>query len=116
MYACVHVVVCNHPHRYGAEQGRGDLRDAIRGAFYDNVRVLSTNQPHIHHILSLLVYVFHGFQSPFFWQVGIQAHEIFVSDGSKCDIGRLQMMFGSQVSVAVQVQIPVTRMQHVLGM
>lgn len=28
--------------------------------------------------------------------------EIFVSDGSKCDIGRLQVLFGSDVTVAVQ--------------
>lgn len=32
----------------------------------------------------------------------INADEVFVSDGSKCDIGRLQMMFGSSVSSAVQ--------------
>ncbi len=56
---------------YGAEQGRGDLREALQSAFYSNV--------------------------------GIKANEIFVSDGSKCDIGRLQMMFGADVSVAVQV-------------
>lgn len=30
------------------------------------------------------------------------ADEIFVSDGSKCDIARIQMMFGSDHSVAVQ--------------
>lgn len=36
--------------------------------------------------------------------VGRKPSEIFVSDGSKCDIGRLQLMFGSQVSVAVQVR------------
>lgn len=28
--------------------------------------------------------------------------EIFISDGAKCDIGRLQMLFGNQVSIAVQ--------------
>lgn len=32
----------------------------------------------------------------------ISPDEVFVSDGSKCDIGRLQMMFGSGVSSAVQ--------------
>lgn len=32
----------------------------------------------------------------------ISPDEIFVSDGSKCDIGRLQMMFGSGVTSAVQ--------------
>jgi LL-diaminopimelate aminotransferase len=35
--------------------------------------------------------------------VGRKPGEIFVSDGSKCDIGRLQMMFGADVSVALQV-------------
>jgi len=32
----------------------------------------------------------------------VQADEVFVSDGAKCDVGRLQQMFGSDVSVAVQ--------------
>ena len=57
--------------RYGAEQGRPELREAIARTFYGDT--------------------------------GITAGEIFVSDGSKCDIGRLQLMFGSDVSVAVQV-------------
>ena len=30
------------------------------------------------------------------------ADEIFISDGSKCDIGRLQLLFGSKAQVAVQ--------------
>jgi LL-diaminopimelate aminotransferase len=34
----------------------------------------------------------------------IAPEEVFVSDGSKCDIGRLQMMFGSAVTSAVQVR------------
>ena len=32
----------------------------------------------------------------------IERHEVFVADGAKCDIGRLQLMFGSEVSTAVQ--------------
>jgi LL-diaminopimelate aminotransferase len=32
----------------------------------------------------------------------ISPEEVFVSDGSKCDIGRLQMMFGNDVTSAVQ--------------
>lgn len=32
----------------------------------------------------------------------ISPHEIFISDGAKCDIGRLQALFGNQVSIAVQ--------------
>ncbi|CAL8470730.1 g10272 [Coccomyxa elongata] len=55
---------------YGAEQGRGEVREAICKRFYSHV--------------------------------GRKANEIFVSDGSKCDIGRLQMMFGANTSVAVQ--------------
>ena len=78
-------------HRYGSEQGRGDLREALCARYY----------------------AAHG----------RSADEIFVSDGSKCDIGRMQvhsseavqltdlleaderavqMMFGAGVSVAVQ--------------
>lgn len=32
----------------------------------------------------------------------ISADDIFISDGAKCDIGRLQQLFGSQLTVAVQ--------------
>ena len=32
----------------------------------------------------------------------IRGEEVFVSDGAKCDIGRLQLMFGRKVSIAVQ--------------
>ncbi len=32
----------------------------------------------------------------------VEAEEVFISDGAKSDIGRLQIMFGSGVSVAVQ--------------
>lgn len=34
--------------------------------------------------------------------LAIQDSEIFVSDGAKCDIARLQLLFGSDVSMAVQ--------------
>lgn len=69
------VVLHCHPHcrasRYGAEQGKGPLRERLASHFYPN-----------------------GLR---------EADEIFVSDGSKCDIARLQMMFGSKPTVAVQV-------------
>lgn len=32
----------------------------------------------------------------------VSSDEVFISDGAKCDIGRLQALFGSQVSIAVQ--------------
>ena len=32
----------------------------------------------------------------------IEADEVFVSDGAKCDVGRIQQLFGANVSVAVQ--------------
>ena len=54
---------------YGAEQGSGDLRDAIATNLYNGK---------------------------------IAADEVFVSDGAKCDIMRLQQMFGSDVTSAVQ--------------
>ena len=59
------------PRSYGAEQGRGELREAICRRLYE--------------------------------AVGRKPNEIFVSDGSKCDIGRLQLMFGADVTVALQV-------------
>jgi len=37
-----------------------------------------------------------------FYNNRIPADEIFVSDGAKCDTGRLQMMFGNDASIAVQ--------------
>ncbi|MFH1055814.1 MAG: LL-diaminopimelate aminotransferase [Candidatus Altiarchaeota archaeon] len=32
----------------------------------------------------------------------VEAEEVFISDGAKCDIGRLQVMFGPSVKVAIQ--------------
>jgi len=32
----------------------------------------------------------------------VHASEVFVSDGAKCDLGRLQLLFGSNISVAIQ--------------
>lgn len=36
------------------------------------------------------------------YQNMIRASDIFISDGAKCDIGRLQMLFGPHVTVAIQ--------------
>jgi LL-diaminopimelate aminotransferase len=36
------------------------------------------------------------------YQGKIDPHEIFISDGAKCDIGRLQILFGCQATVAIQ--------------
>lgn len=40
--------------------------------------------------------------STFYADVGIEEDDIFVSDGAKSDISRLQVLFGSKVSMAVQ--------------
>jgi LL-diaminopimelate aminotransferase len=37
-----------------------------------------------------------------FYENKIQSNEVFISDGAKCDIGRMQMLFGNNVSIAVQ--------------
>ncbi|KAL3675452.1 hypothetical protein R1sor_025400 [Riccia sorocarpa] len=58
---------------YGAEQGEGPLRAAIQKLYAK----ISPN-------------------------TGVKPSEVFVSDGAKCDIARLQMMFGSDVTIAVQ--------------
>lgn len=36
------------------------------------------------------------------YQNKIEPDEVFISDGAKCDIGRLQILFGSAVTIAVQ--------------
>ncbi|CAN0920971.1 LL-diaminopimelate aminotransferase, chloroplastic [Linum grandiflorum] len=41
-------------------------------------------------------------RSTFYADLGIDDDDIFVSDGAKCDISRLQVVFGSKVTVAVQ--------------
>ncbi|XP_042458184.1 probable LL-diaminopimelate aminotransferase, chloroplastic [Zingiber officinale] len=38
----------------------------------------------------------------YYKDLGIEETDIFVSDGAKCDISRLQLLFGSQVKMAVQ--------------
>ncbi|KAB5541203.1 hypothetical protein DKX38_014177 [Salix brachista] len=40
--------------------------------------------------------------STFYGDLGIEEDDIFVSDGAKCDISRLQMVFGANVTMAVQ--------------
>uniref|UniRef100_A0A803KPP4 PGG domain-containing protein n=1 Tax=Chenopodium quinoa TaxID=63459 RepID=A0A803KPP4_CHEQI len=40
--------------------------------------------------------------STLYGNLGIEEGDIFVSDGAKCDIARLQMLFGSDVTMAVQ--------------
>ncbi|GKV24287.1 hypothetical protein SLEP1_g33917 [Rubroshorea leprosula] len=40
--------------------------------------------------------------STFYSNLGIEEDDIFVSDGAKCDISRLQLLFGSNVKMAVQ--------------
>ncbi|KAK8530062.1 hypothetical protein V6N13_102944 [Hibiscus sabdariffa] len=40
--------------------------------------------------------------STFYGNLGIEEDDIFVSDGAKCDISRLQVVFGSDVTMAVQ--------------
>lgn len=66
-----HPDTCPSSRSYGAEQGKGELREAVCKRLYE--------------------------------KVGRKPSEIFVSDGSKCDIGRLQLMFGADMTVALQV-------------
>ncbi|MDR1506203.1 MAG: LL-diaminopimelate aminotransferase [Treponema sp.] len=37
-----------------------------------------------------------------FYKNAFSASEVFISDGAKCDIGRLQLLFGAETNVAVQ--------------
>ncbi|KAK8959608.1 hypothetical protein KSP40_PGU007941 [Platanthera guangdongensis] len=40
--------------------------------------------------------------STYYSDLGIEEDDIFVSDGAKCDISRLQLLFGANVKIAVQ--------------
>ncbi|MDR0759181.1 MAG: LL-diaminopimelate aminotransferase, partial [Treponema sp.] len=40
--------------------------------------------------------------SAVFYSGAFTSDEVFISDGAKCDIGRLQLLFGAKVPVAVQ--------------
>ncbi|KAI3990675.1 hypothetical protein MKX01_022975 [Papaver californicum] len=40
--------------------------------------------------------------STYYGDLGIEDSDIFVSDGAKCDISRLQLLFGANLSIAVQ--------------
>ncbi|MQL90057.1 hypothetical protein Taro_022642 [Colocasia esculenta] len=43
-----------------------------------------------------------GIASTYYKDLGIEESDIFVSDGAKCDISRLQLLFGANVKMAVQ--------------
>ncbi|CAI5934829.1 unnamed protein product [Closterium sp. NIES-64] len=43
-----------------------------------------------------------GIVAAFYEGMGVAHDDVFVSDGAKCDIARLQMMFGANVSMACQ--------------
>ncbi|XXG46445.1 hypothetical protein AAC387_Pa02g1291 [Persea americana] len=66
---------------YGAEQGDKKLRAAIASTYYGG--------------LSFSDGIFYG-------GLGIEESDIFVSDEAKSDISRLQLLFGSKVTMAVQ--------------
>jgi LL-diaminopimelate aminotransferase len=61
---------------YGDEQGLSALRQKIVDVFYADAGVKSAG--------------------------AVEADEVFVSDGAKCDIGRLQLLFGRDARAAVQ--------------
>lgn len=61
---------------YGADYGDMDLRDLVAKTFYNKTALKGAE--------------------------AIAGDEIFISDGAKCDIARLQTLFGGDVNVAVQ--------------
>jgi LL-diaminopimelate aminotransferase len=61
---------------YGDEQGFSALREKIVDVFYSDANVKDAG--------------------------AVAADEVFASDGAKCDIGRLQLLFGRGARVAVQ--------------
>ncbi len=71
------------------------MREKIAAKLYNNL--VNTNLSLSYSFNYLLFYLF---TRNFVLQV--EPEEVFVSDGAKCDISRLQMMFGANVVSAVQ--------------
>ncbi|KAK6257431.1 hypothetical protein QUC31_000890 [Theobroma cacao] len=96
-----------NPHASLLRLGIGDttepIPDIITLAMVEHVRGLST-------ILGYRGYgaeqgnmaLRKGIAEKLYQDMGIKADEIFVSDGAQCDISRLQMLLGPNVTVAVQ--------------
>jgi len=71
---------------YGAEQGQGALREALAAAFYP---ARAARGPRARRSRAAA-------------QGLVKASELFVSDGSKCDITRLQLLLGPGRRIALQ--------------
>ena len=101
---------------------RREYAAAHPGAKIISLGVGNTTEPILHHVNQGLVegakrlgtlegysgYQDEGLQllrekiSAVFYNGKFNANEIFISDGAKCDIGRLQLLFGKSTPVAVQ--------------
>lgn len=96
----------NHPHAQLISLGIGDttqpIPDVITEAFIKEAKKLRSAETYT------------GYEPPFgreelraqiahtFYKGKISPEEIFVSDGSKCDIARLQILFGNSCRIGVQ--------------
>ncbi|KAF5746824.1 hypothetical protein HS088_TW06G00999 [Tripterygium wilfordii] len=96
-----------HPHAKLIRLGVGDttqpIPDIITSAMAKQVYALSTVQGYRGYgaeqgNLELRMAI----AERFYKGMGVKGDEVFVSDGAQCDISRLQMLLGSNVTVAVQ--------------
>ena len=95
-----------HPEAQLISLGIGDTTEPLPSVIADEMADFAKN------LETIDGYVGYGFEQGHsslrqliaqqLYQNHIGAEEIFISDGAKCDIGRLQVLFGSQVTMAVQ--------------
>ena len=83
-----------------------EIPSHILGGLSDGVKVLGTKDGYAGYGPEQGVGPLREKISEVLYDGKVDPSEVFVSDGSKCDIGRLQMMFGSGVSSAVQAPQP----------
>ena len=83
-----------------------EIPSHILGGLSDGVKVLGTKDGYAGYGPEQGVGPLREKISEVLYDGKVDPSEVFVSDGSKCDIGRLQMMFGSGVSSAVQAPRP----------
>ncbi|PRQ21534.1 putative LL-diaminopimelate aminotransferase [Rosa chinensis] len=97
----------------GVDQTYYANRDDMRASLFTMETESRSTQKHAHALSTVEGYRGYGAEQGhmalrmsiaqrFYKNMGIEGNEVFVSDGAQCDISRLQMLFGSNVTVAVQ--------------
>lgn len=98
--------LATHPHAKVISLGIGDTTEpispAIAQGLLEGASRLSTREGYTGYAQEQGMALLREKIAEHLYQNRVAAHEVFISDGAKCDIGRLQTLFGNQVSIAVQ--------------